>query len=207
MDIKGQLLEADRIIAYRPEVARQVGSIEAAILYQQLYFWSNKGKRDDGFIYKSRRDIEEETYLTSMQQRLACNKLRAKGWIETKKLRADGAPTLHYKCLVDIKTLIMPVDKPGSDLLKQQNDLLPATNQIVKKQQIMNKRRPRKDTRDGKGFKKAGDNAPDTRQRYRKPSELLKPGEPPKPKRDQSALLKELRERYPDEFRESADTP
>ncbi len=49
------------------------------------------------FIWKSKKDIEDETTLTRDQQDRIRKQLVQKGWLEVKKLRANGAPTLHFK--------------------------------------------------------------------------------------------------------------
>jgi hypothetical protein len=91
-----------RPIAFYPELARELGSVTEALLYQHIHFWSDKGSRTDGFIYKSSKEIEEETALTEKQQRLARKKLIEKGWIEAKKLMANGSFTWHYKPLISL---------------------------------------------------------------------------------------------------------
>jgi hypothetical protein len=88
----------ERPIAFYPFLARALGDIESAIFYQQLHFWSDKGDREDGWIYKSKKDIEEETTLSRKQQDRIKNKLVKMGWIETKTVKAKGAPTIHYLC-------------------------------------------------------------------------------------------------------------
>jgi superfamily II DNA helicase RecQ len=84
-------------IAFRPELVEELGDIETAIFYQQIQYWSDKGKRDDGFIYKTIKDFEYETTLTARQQRRVRDKLVRLGYIEVKKIKANGSPTLHYK--------------------------------------------------------------------------------------------------------------
>lgn len=101
-------LEAERVIAFRPEIARLLGSINAAILYQQLTFWSDKGGRGDGLVYKTAREIEGETTLTEKQQRAARKILVDMGWLEVQLMKADGSPTLHFRCLIDVVTGIWP---------------------------------------------------------------------------------------------------
>ena len=96
----------ERTISFYPEVAKQLGSIPAALFYQQLCYWSNKGTRKDGFIFKTKDDLEEETTLSREQQDKARKLLEKIGWLEVKKIKAKGSPTLHYKCLVDIKLSI-----------------------------------------------------------------------------------------------------
>lgn len=108
----------DKPIAFYPQLARELGSVTAAIYYQQIYYWSSKGKRDDGFIYKSAKEIEEETTITEKQQRLARKVLKEKGWIEMKKMQANGAPTWHFKPLITIEVVmakgqIEPAKRPN----------------------------------------------------------------------------------------------
>lgn len=97
----------DRIVAFNPEISKALGGdIEATLMYCQLLYWSDKGGRGDGFIYKSKKELEEETTLTRRQQDRARQKLEEMGWIETKLKKADGAPTLHFKCLKAIEIRI-----------------------------------------------------------------------------------------------------
>lgn len=97
----------EKPIAFYPGLARRLGDIASAIYYQQLYFWSDKGDREDGFIYKSKREFEEETTLSREQQDRIRKNLERDGWIET-KLTHDkrGKPTIHFKCLIDIEVSI-----------------------------------------------------------------------------------------------------
>lgn len=106
-------------IAYRPSFAKVViskktvdrkinGEIKSvdyeerfgtagAVYLQQLLYWCDKGTREDGFIYKSKDEIYEETGVTQHEQdrlRLLLVKL---GCITTETHRANGSPTIHYK--------------------------------------------------------------------------------------------------------------
>ena len=98
----------DRPIAFHPALARKFGSINAAIYWQQLYFWRDKGKRSDGFIFKTKETIEKETTLSPYQQDKVRKELEKAGYLKTKLIRADGAPTLHYR-ITDgmVRNLIM----------------------------------------------------------------------------------------------------
>lgn len=98
-------MRARRVIAFYPELVDLLGSINSAIFYQQLYYWSDKGSREDGFVYKSRKEIEDETTLSRFQQESVVENLVKLGWLETKKEKANGAPTIHYKCLFDIRLM------------------------------------------------------------------------------------------------------
>ena len=63
-----------------------------------MVFWGNKGADPDGWIYRSHKQIEEETYLTRREQGLIRKKLVKLGLIEeTLKQVAGKAPTIHFK--------------------------------------------------------------------------------------------------------------
>ncbi len=91
------IIGLERPIAFHPPLSRALGSIEAAIYLQQLYYWRDKGSREDEFIYKTKDEIEEETTLTRRQQDPIRKKLERLGVLETKLLKANGTPTLHYR--------------------------------------------------------------------------------------------------------------
>lgn len=87
----------DRPIAFYPKLARALGGIEEAIFVQQLYYWSDKSKSKDGWVYKNRIEWERETTLTPKQQKRIVRHLKDLGMLETTLKKAKGAPTLHYK--------------------------------------------------------------------------------------------------------------
>lgn len=96
-------------IAFYPHLARELEEIPAAIFFQQLLYWSTRCGRDDGWIYKSKDDMEEETTLTREQQDRIRKKLIDKGWIEEKVMKNPaGTPTMHYRCLVTISVAVEP---------------------------------------------------------------------------------------------------
>lgn len=90
-----------RPIAFHPELARILGGIAEAIYFQQLHFWGDKGHDPDGWIYKSKKDIQDETTLTRDQQDRIRKKLEKMGALETCKKQIKGAPTLHYRTNID----------------------------------------------------------------------------------------------------------
>lgn len=117
-------------IAFYPQLARAIGGIKEAIFYQQIYFWSDKGSRSDGFIYKSKEDITTETTLTRREQDRVRKILVKSGWLEVQKIKANGAPTLHYKPLKDLNVSILPLapnvlihkyEKDGSPICSTEN--------------------------------------------------------------------------------------
>ena len=63
-----------RPIAYHPKLAKLLGSVNAAILFGQLVYWSDKTSHEFG-IYKTAEQIEEETGLSPKEQKTAREKL------------------------------------------------------------------------------------------------------------------------------------
>jgi hypothetical protein len=107
----------ERPIAFYAEIARELKSINSAIFYQQIRYWSDKGSRDDGWIYKTAKNIEKETTLTEDQQRICKKNLIEKGWIEAQKIMLNGSLVWHYRLLLDFSfsmhpTGIIPVATP-----------------------------------------------------------------------------------------------
>ena len=88
-------LLADRPVAYHPDIARIVGGVKAAVFLCQLLYWTGKGKRRDGFIWKTQAEMEKETGLTRCEQEGARKKLGTLGVLDEK---LAGIPaTLHYR--------------------------------------------------------------------------------------------------------------
>ena len=78
--------------------ARMTGSLQLAVLINQLLYWSERATRKDGSVYKSSADWEEELPVSSYAVR-QFNKLP---FIETSVHRANNAPTTHYRIRGDI---------------------------------------------------------------------------------------------------------
>lgn len=79
-------------------IAQEVG-INAALVYDELAFWVGRGKRQDGWIWKSYDEMGERLALTKKQLMPAYTKLEAAGYIETKIMKANGFPTKHFRLL------------------------------------------------------------------------------------------------------------
>lgn len=68
-----------KTVAYHPELRSITGSITAALLMQQLlYWWSRK---TGSHVYKTVAEMTDETGLTRHEQKGACDKLIALGFI------------------------------------------------------------------------------------------------------------------------------
>jgi hypothetical protein len=84
-----------RPIAYQPVIAKAFGSVNLGILWSQLYYWSDRTKNKDGWIYKTSKDVFEETALSRYEQDTARKKGLELGVIETK---LAGVPAVtHYR--------------------------------------------------------------------------------------------------------------
>ena len=106
-------VELERTISFYPQLSNLFGTesssdIECAIYFQQLYYWSPRGRRDDGFIYKTKEELSQETSLSRYQQDRCRKKLEKKGILETKLIKVNGVPVLHYKVNVGlVRNLLM----------------------------------------------------------------------------------------------------
>ena len=128
-----------RRISYPLIFVDYMGDHDGAIFLNQLWFWSSKGKRGDGFIYKSRLEWQSETRLSDYAIRKATETLKEKGTLETKLHRANGAPTLHYRLkthllLDQLKALAnqqVEDEDENPDLLKSTSDLLKTPEQRI----------------------------------------------------------------------------
>ncbi len=67
------------------------------LFLSQIVYLSDKGSREDGYIYKSNKEWKEDYFLSDYAIRKAKKYLEDKEIIETKLIKANGAPTTHYK--------------------------------------------------------------------------------------------------------------
>jgi hypothetical protein len=82
-------------IAFNPMFARVTGSVTSGLLLSQLFFWSDKGKDPDGWIYKTSEEIESETTLTRHEQESARRRLQQ---VKVCEIKVKGVPpTMHYR--------------------------------------------------------------------------------------------------------------
>jgi hypothetical protein len=92
-------LLSDRPVAYHPDVARICGGVKAGVFLSQLLYWSDRGKRNDGYIWKTQEEWEQETALTRREQETARRELKQRGLIDEK---LQGVPAkLYYKINTD----------------------------------------------------------------------------------------------------------
>ena len=99
-NILKSLVGQDNILTVPRLFIELTGSIETALFLSQCVYWSDRTSRTDGYFYKSYKEWKTETCLTERaldKARKTCAK-----WITTKLLKANGAPTLHFRVDIDV---------------------------------------------------------------------------------------------------------
>lgn len=92
----------DRPIAFHRCLVDVCGSINAALMLSQMFYWSKRTTKSDFWFYKSRKEWEEETGLTRHEQDRARKALKDQGLILEKR---SGMPaTVHFK--IDFKVCV-----------------------------------------------------------------------------------------------------
>lgn len=95
MKITDFLSDVGRPVAYFPKLRHITGSVNATLFLCQLIYWEGKQASKTGWIYKTHREMEEETGLSRREQETARRKLKDLGLIEE---RLAGVPQrLHYR--------------------------------------------------------------------------------------------------------------
>ena len=125
-----QLSGQENIFTIPKLYVRFMDGLDGGLFLNQLVFWSDKGKRGDGFIYKSRQEWQEETLVSDYSLRKATKKLKDMGILETKLLKAVGAPTLHYRLDLEglLEALIRFVDSANGIVEINKSDSSKSTN-------------------------------------------------------------------------------
>lgn len=89
----------DRPIAFQRSFIRLEMGVTAALFLSQLTYWTNR-TTDDGWVYKTQDEWEEETGLSRYEQEGARKKLRGLGILLERK---QGLPArLYYKIDNDV---------------------------------------------------------------------------------------------------------
>jgi len=80
MSLSASLTNVGHPVAYYPRLARFFGSVNVAILFAQLHYWSQRGESDLG-THKSSEQFSEETGLSYREQVTARKQLREAGFL------------------------------------------------------------------------------------------------------------------------------
>lgn len=90
----------ENVIAVPKVLVDLTGDWGLAAMLNQLIYWSDKSQRADGYVYRSAKDWEDELAVSEYTVR----KFKQLPYIKAKVLRANSAPTTHYK--LDIELMI-----------------------------------------------------------------------------------------------------
>lgn len=69
-----------RAIAYYPKMAKFLGSVNASVMFSQLFYWQDRTDNELG-VFKTAEEWEEETGLTYREQATARKALRERGFL------------------------------------------------------------------------------------------------------------------------------
>ena len=113
--------QANFVVVPRFFISMLGGDFNAAILLNQILYWSDRSQGRSGWFYKTYSDWDKEIALSKYQVRRAVIKLESTGVVETKLKKANGAPTLHYRPIGErldelIFETIKPVDSEETSL-------------------------------------------------------------------------------------------
>lgn len=85
----------NRPILYLAGLSIVLDSVNAGLMMSQLIFWSGKGGKKDGWIYKTMAEFKQETGLSRTQQETAIRICKEHGFIDYK---LAGIPAKrHFK--------------------------------------------------------------------------------------------------------------
>ena len=105
------LLAGERIIAFNTAFARISGSVTAGLFLSQLLYWTPRGNDPDGWIYKTRAEWMEETFLTRRELDAARKFWAETGVIEETQDRGSDRTTsyrVNFAALSDVLHLQNP---------------------------------------------------------------------------------------------------
>ena len=115
-----------RPVAFNPLLAKATGSVKAGLLLAQLLYWWQKG-RDKDWIYKTIKEIKEETALSRNEQDGAIKRLKQLKVIEVK---LKGVPAKrHFKLnLLKISNLVCG---SSTNLFEENQQSIPETTSQI----------------------------------------------------------------------------
>lgn len=110
MDLTKFLIDIGKPVVYYPKLNKITGGVNNTIFLSQLIYWTGKQNDKEGWIYKTQKEIEEETGLSRYEQESARKTLKKKGLIEEKKM---GVP-----CKLYFKVNVEAVNKAWQEILE-----------------------------------------------------------------------------------------
>lgn len=127
-------------VAFNPLLAKVTGSVKAGLLLAQLLYWWQKG-RDKDWIYKTIKEIEEETALSRNEQDGAIKRLKQ---LEVIEVDLKGVPAKrHFKLnLLRISNLVCG---SSTNLFDESQQSIPENTAEISSNLLGAKRSKRKD--------------------------------------------------------------
>jgi hypothetical protein len=95
MKLSDFITDIGRPVAFYPGLKRITKSTTATILLCQFIYWIGKGESKDGSVYKTSKELEDETGLTYEEQKTARARLKDIGLLTEKYARLDH--TIYFK--------------------------------------------------------------------------------------------------------------
>jgi nucleoside diphosphate kinase len=95
--IKSITGEEAKIVAVPSELIHFIGDAGKAVLLSQLIYWSDKGGRKDGLIFKTYDEIYAETGIKEKTCSRYYKEFKEKGFFDWKIKKANSFPTVHFK--------------------------------------------------------------------------------------------------------------
>lgn len=117
---------SDQPIAYHPVLARLFGSVTAALFLSQIAYWSDKGSDPDGWIWKTEKQMTEETGLSRSEQQTARRVLVKDFQVLIEERRGTPARMFYWIDWVHLEALLDSTPqsscrKPAIKLSKSRN--------------------------------------------------------------------------------------
>jgi hypothetical protein len=91
-------LQSLGVVAYYPSIAKLIG-VKECVLVCQFVWWTGKQADPDGWIYKTQKEINDETGLARWEQETARKSLRKLGILEEKENRLEHK--MFYRINID----------------------------------------------------------------------------------------------------------
>lgn len=89
---------SERHVLYRRDFARVFGGVCPGLFLSQLFYWMGRGQDEDGWIYKTMDEWNEETGMTRKELERARRMLRETLVLEEKR----GVSKLYYRVNMDV---------------------------------------------------------------------------------------------------------
>jgi len=115
-----QMTGDNNVLAISYHILKLCNDLETGFFLSQLIYWTDKGKSPYGWIYKTAKEWHEELLLSQYSIAKARKNLVKLGIIETKKKRANGFPTIHYR--INKKVFWKELKKHLESIKKQSSD-------------------------------------------------------------------------------------